>query len=827
MQDVAVTAVSEQDGPEQDRSEQGRRSVQDGPEQDRPEQGRSVQDALASGSSRSRLVSGVVILLAIAGLAAVTLLDVSPPAVVTADAPADVFSADRAFTHVQQIGQQQHVTGSAAATRVREYITTTLTDMGGQPQIQEAVAGTSDLSGPYGMAPVHNVVAVLKGTASTGPVVMVAHYDSVQVSYGGNDDGAGVSTLLETARAVLAGPPPRNDIVFLFTDAEEACICGADAFVTQNPIAANRGVALNFESRGANGPAIMFETSAGNADVVGMYGSAVPDPVATSFAVEVYRILPNDTDFTPFRESGRFTGLNTAYIDGSAVYHGPGDTPANMDRSSLQQHGANALALAHTFGAADIAALAMPSAGDSTYFPALGTLVCYPGWLVWPLAVLAVLAVLALAALARRRRLVSWSRAAAGLGLATIPLLLAPVAAQLFWALLVLVRPGYANMMDPWRPGWFRICVLAVVATVLLTWYGLLRRRIGVWNLAVGALGWLALIGVVLAVVAPGGSYLAAVPALACAVGGIVAVTVTPTWVRLTSLTVGAGVAVIILVPTVFLFFPALGLETGATAALFAVLLGMALLPIIELLYPAPARTAAPEQHSDAVQDGSRGRWWAAAPALVTGALAVLSVAAGLEVDQFDAVHPAPSQLAYALDTDTGRARWVSSDAKPGEWVSQFVSTPEDLHDAFGMLNKGVRTGPAEAADLPPPQLSVLSDSTAGGVRTLAVNIRAQRDARLIYLDLPDSTVLRATVQGQPVPKAEFADRFAVVFHAPPTDGVTVVLDLIRADPARIRVMDGSDGLADLPGFRPRPAGVGIQGSHSSELVLVAKTYTV
>ena len=48
-------------------------------------------------------------------------------------------------------------------------------------------------------------------------------------------------------------------------------------------------------------------------------------------AVEVYRILPNDTDFTEFRESGRFTGLNSAYIDGSAVYHSPEDRPAYQD----------------------------------------------------------------------------------------------------------------------------------------------------------------------------------------------------------------------------------------------------------------------------------------------------------------------------------------------------------------------------------------------------------------------------------------------------------------------------------------------------------------
>ncbi len=190
--------------------------------------------------SRDRLVAGVVALLLLGGLAALSIAAISPPAAVGADAPPEQFSADRAYQHVQSIGSQVHPAGSAGAAEVRDYIMSTLTTIGLQPRIQEAVGADGALSGPYGMARVHNVVALLPGTASTGRVVMFAHYDSVQVSFGGNDDGAGVSTLLETARAVLAGPRPTNDIVFLFTDAEEACLCGAEAFVGQDPLAPGR-----------------------------------------------------------------------------------------------------------------------------------------------------------------------------------------------------------------------------------------------------------------------------------------------------------------------------------------------------------------------------------------------------------------------------------------------------------------------------------------------------------------------------------------------------------------------------------------------------------
>src|SRR6185503_15672585 len=97
----------------------------------------------------------------------------------------------------------------------------------------------------------------------------------------------------------------------------------------------------------------------------------------------------------------------------------------------LQHHGDNALGLAREFGRVDLAAL--DSGHDATYFPVPGGLVRYPGWLVLPLALLALAAVAALGWLARRRGRVTTGRLAAGFGLALLPIVLAPLAAQLLW----------------------------------------------------------------------------------------------------------------------------------------------------------------------------------------------------------------------------------------------------------------------------------------------------------------------------------------------------------------------------------------------------------
>ena len=212
-------------------------------------------------TSRTRTVVGLLMLAALALLGVLSVNAVTPSAPRGADAPDDEFSATRAFTHVQRIGLQPHPAGSAAAAEVRDYIVDALAGLGLDPQVRPGIGATSELGGQYAIADTRNVVARLPGTTSTGTLILMAHYDSVQVSHGGNDDGAGVSTLLEIARALTAGPPLPNDVIFLFTDAEEACLCGAESFVTNDPLAAGRAVVLNVESRGSTGPSVMFETS--------------------------------------------------------------------------------------------------------------------------------------------------------------------------------------------------------------------------------------------------------------------------------------------------------------------------------------------------------------------------------------------------------------------------------------------------------------------------------------------------------------------------------------------------------------------------------------
>jgi len=780
---------------------------------------------------------------ALVAVGAAVVLCLAPPHPVASDAPPGRFSAARADEHLRVIAARAHVAGSPAGDQVRGHLLSTLRELGLEVTEQDTVAPEAgQLSGGAGgatVARVRNVVARLPGTNPTGRVFLVAHYDSVQVGPGGNDDGAGTSTILEVARALSTGPRPRNDIVLVLTDAEEACLCGAAAFAAEHPLAADGGVALNLEARGSTGPVIMFETSRRNAGLVDVFGRAAPHPVGTSFAVEIYRLLPNDTDFTPFLDAG-FAGLNAAYIDGSAVYHTPLDTAASVDRASLQQHGDNALGLAREFGRIDLRSVAAD--GDATYFPVPGGLIRYPGWLVWPLAVLALLAVAGLAWLARRRGLLSGRRLAVAAVTALGPVVIAPALAQGLWWAVTAARPGYAELLDPYRPLPFRLAVLALTAAVVFGWSALFRRRLGPAALAVAALGWLAVLGLVLAALVPGGSYLAALPALAGAlagaaalgpwrVPGVVALGLSQSWWAVVVLCIGAAVGVLVLLPAAILLFPALGMAMAGAAAFLAVLLGFAALPVLDLVHP-----PAGGQRGLAARSAGRA---AAVPTALALLAAVALVVIGVRTDRFDASHPVPTHLMYAMDTDTGTAQWLSRETEPAPWTAQYVDEAAgDVRAGFPLLPDGLLAGPAQAAALPAPEVTVLADTAAGDLRTLRLRIRPQRAARLagVYVDAASAGVDRATVGGRTVPVERSEDgrwSFSLVYHAPGTDGFELSLELRppstggNRGQVRLRVMDGSDGLTALPGFQPRPPDVGIAGSHTSELTLVARTVTL
>ena len=356
----------------------------------------------ATGDARLLLAAGLIVGLALA------CVPLPRPKVVPANAPAAEFSAIRALDHVRAVAQKPHPPGSEEHARVRDYIVGQLTAMGLAPQVE---AGVSEFNRGrfHAKSYVENIVARLPGTASSRPVMLAAHYDSVGRGPGAGDDGHGVAVLLETLRALRAGPPLRNDVIFLITDGEEAGLLGAFLFMREHPWRHDAAVTLNFEARGTSGRSNMFETSTDNEWLIEALQAAVPHANATSVAYEIYRRMPNGTDFSVFKEGG-LAGMNFAFIEHPEFYHTAQDNVQHLDRVSVQEQGRYALTLTRLFGDRD---LSRHEGGDAVYFPTPFTsLIVYPADWAMPLALAELAAILAAAAAGLSRRATgSWMAA--------------------------------------------------------------------------------------------------------------------------------------------------------------------------------------------------------------------------------------------------------------------------------------------------------------------------------------------------------------------------------------------------------------------------------
>lgn len=178
-----------------------------------------------------------------------------------------------------------------------------------------------------------NLIARVRGTASTGCLMVLAHHDSVARGPGAADDGTGCVTILALARDLVAGPPLEQDVLLVLTDGEELGLLGARRFRDEHPAMNDVRAVINLEAMGGAGPLVCFQMSKDNADLVDAWANS-PHPIGSSFAEVVYSLMPNDSDLTNFL--GVIPGMNFALVGGCSVYHQPTDTPERVEDRALR-----------------------------------------------------------------------------------------------------------------------------------------------------------------------------------------------------------------------------------------------------------------------------------------------------------------------------------------------------------------------------------------------------------------------------------------------------------------------------------------------------------
>ncbi len=749
------------------------------------------------------------------------------PRSVPEDVPPTEFSAVRAMKHMNHIAARPHSVGTEEHEKVHNYIVEELKKMGSEPEIQISEVF---YPGSSFAATVKNIIVRIPGTGTGKSVLIAGHYDSVEDSYGASDDGSAVVTMLETIRLLKLKPPFRNDIIFLFTDGEEIGLIGAQAFLAEHPLAENIGLVLNFEASGTSGPSMMFETSSGNNWLISEFAKAVPSPIANSLSYEIYRNMPNDTDLTPFKNSG-FKGLNFAYIENRYDYHTGGDNIENTSIESIQHHGSYASSLIQHFANMD---LNNSEEENAVYFNTIGKgFVHYSYKWILPFLIITCLALAGIFIIGFRRKIIRPLRLLSGFFAFIIHLVIAPAVVTLIYFILIKYYPGedfrllyynhrilllgfvgiaitisflfYRLAMKGIRI-WHLIPFITLIF-ILLIWSGkislitgfatvgisvmiyfLFRKPTNVWELSFGSFIAWAIILVAVSILMPGVSYLFTWP-LMCSL-----IPVGISFLRKDNneySILQTGLFLVFALPALLwfssitlLFQVAMGLSFAGGAILFTVLCLSLLIIHIEII--------------------TRVKPWL---------VPLISFSAGLFFLLYGSVNLEYSErykkqnaLVLATNGNTNETFFTRLNGQPAHWTVDFLS---DRSDSSGLNDSLINK--VESEDLPVPKLTILNDSIIDGQRLLRLQIDSERKADHVFIQIKsDSDTVYARINNSEMGELvrfNGSEWFLIRYFAFPDEGIE--LELVLSDTQNIEVVltDTEIGLPDLHEItiKPRP----------------------
>ena len=642
--------------------------------------------------------------------------------------PDTAFSTDRAMEHVKEISKEPHAVGFPGHVRVRKYISSELEKLGLQTSFQEGYT-TGDWAN---LSKAENILARIEGTGTGKALVLLSHYDSnPHSSYGASDAGSGVATILEGVRAFLkTNPKPKNDIIILITDAEELGLNGADLFVDQHEWLRDVGLVLNFEARGSGGASYMLmETNRGNNRLISEFIAANPEfPVANSLVYSIYKMLPNDTDLTVFREDADIEGFNFAFIDDHFDYHTANDTYDRLDTNTLAHQGSYIMPLLKHFGNADLSTL--KSLKDNVYFNVpFFKMVTYPFHWILPMFVLAVFLFIGLVVFGIRKQVLNAKDMLKGILPVLFSLGVNGLVGFYSWPLLKWVYPGYKDMLHGFTYNGHAYILAFTLFSVGTCFYAYHRFRVvKTANLLIAPiLLWLIVCGTV-ALYLKGAAFFI-VPVFSVLVA---------LYIHINQKSPNPFLLVILGIPALFIFSPfiqmfpvGLGLKMMVATTLLTTLIFYLLLPLF-------------------ARYRNKGALAFLSFLLFTGMMVSAHMKSGFTADS-----PKPTSLLYVMNVNEKKAIWATYEQQLSNWTAQYITESNAMDSTLRKNTISSKYGSnftytkqAELKHIPGPKIDVQMDTVIEGTRTLQVCITPQRPINRLEVFTNNVDLSKAEING-------------------------------------------------------------------------------
>lgn len=420
------------------------------------------------------------------------------------------FSPIRAMEHVKNMSEDYHFVGTPYHDKVKKYIIKELEELGLNVEVQEQFAFNDKWRGAIVN---ENILARIKGENQGKALMLLAHYDSAPfASRGASDDAVGVATILEGVRAFIKSEDkPKQDIIVLISDGEEIGLLGAKAFVKHHPWAKDVGLVINFEARGSGGPSYaLLETNGGNEKMLKHFSNANPNyPIANSFLYSVYKMLPNDTDLTVFRELANIDGYNFAFIDDFYDYHSITDNFENVDINTVEHQGDYLMTLLDYIKGINFENIKTNE--DYVYFnfPLL-KMVFYPFSWVLPLALLTLLFSIILFWISYKKQKVKPVNVLKGFIPFILTLIGNIIICILGWKLILLLHPSYNDILHgfPYNGHYYIAGFVFLTIALTLLFYKSYWEKLNLLEILIAPLFFWIMISMIFVFVIPGASFL-------------------------------------------------------------------------------------------------------------------------------------------------------------------------------------------------------------------------------------------------------------------------------------------------------------------------------
>ena len=705
------------------------------------------------------------------------------------------FSTKRALEKVAAISGTPHYVGSGHHENVAAYLIKELQNLGLETKIQEGYT----LSDWGNLVKAKNIMARIKGSDNSKALLLLSHYDSAphSKSIGASDDATGIATILEGVRAFLHNNSShKNDIILLFSDAEELGLNGAALFVTKDSWAKEVGLAINFEARGTAGPSYMLmEVNRGNAALAHHFAKAgTPFPVSNSLMYSIYKMLPNDTDLTVFREQGKIPGLNFAYIDDHFNYHTQQDDIQHIDQRSVEHQGSYLLPLLHHFSNIDLKNL--DSKEDFVYFNTPFHFIQYPFSWVLPMAIAALLFFLLLIFIGFGKRILIGKEVAKGFSVFFGALVTVAVLTFLTWQLILLIYPQYKDIQQGFTyngHSYIAAIIFISLSVCFLFYKNLLSGSQGMNYQVAPILFWI-LLNIAIVFYLPGAGFFI-IPVFSSLIGFtyFIITQKTSTFINI----LFAIPALIIFTPFITTFPIGLGLKMLYISAILITLVFGLLLPVFDTFY-------------------NKKIWSLLMFIAAIGFLIDAHINSGYKFGKAK-----PNSLVYVYDVGKNKASWATYDTNMDEWTTTYLGyNPSDgpFLNTTPLFSK-YHSGFSYSADAPlkplkTPSIEFITDSIDGQQRHFKIRVSPNRNVNRYDLFADEKVVIRnfkangVTAIGQTGAEYKRKNKRVISYYVVKNEPLVVEFNVDKNRPLQMQLLESSFDLLENAAFniKKRPS---------------------